>query len=502
LSRGLIALIAAALLLGLSARTAAGDDSLTVITPVKFNAPQFLSDRKHGKPAIGLTTFQIAGLNGASVKVRCHGCGRARHLRSKRKSKNVTQFSGAKWWVFGSNYVEVDAWRDGTFGRWARFAVKVISKPDKGQSLCYAVKKHGPFACLVKVRTGCLLSLTGHTGCPPNTIVDQPFVVPNAPAPDTTITGGPSGLVNDRTVTFTYTSSPGGSSFECQLDGDPSWRVCDGGQVQYSLADGPHNFSVRAVNSSGQPDPTPASRSWRSDTIPPHTHFTGGPVGAMQGGSATFTFSSTEGGSRFDCNFQLGGWTPCNGGRLTLSFAMGTYSLAVRAVDAAGNADPNPPTITWTRYPDEGTTTALDNQDAGFQGPPGGGTASGEGSVNGSYTTFPNNCSSPDPTGIEAADWTVSGLTSGNYDVYAFIPDRTAEGDAPTSASYSIFNGGQQFNTTIDQHAGAGMWVPLAQFTFLSGDAFVELTNDDGQTGTCVPKTFEADAVKFVYRNP
>lgn len=90
------------------------------------------------------------------------------------------------------------------------------------------------------------------------------------------ITSGPSGTVDSRTATFTFTSSEGGT-FVCTLDGDAG--SCGGntgapgpaepvsGSVTYTnLADGPHAFAVAVTDPSGNTGS--ASRSWTVDATP------------------------------------------------------------------------------------------------------------------------------------------------------------------------------------------------------------------------------------------
>ena len=81
-------------------------------------------------------------------------------------------------------------------------------------------------------------------------------------APDTTITGGPTGNNNPLTVTFTFASTEGGSTFECSLDGS-AFAACLSGQ-SITVVKGEHTFRVRAIDSAGNVDATPASRTWRS----------------------------------------------------------------------------------------------------------------------------------------------------------------------------------------------------------------------------------------------
>ena len=65
--------------------------------------------------------------------------------------------------------------------------------------------------------------------------------------------------------------------------------------------------------------------------------------------TARFKFSSNEPAS-FECRLDGGVWTPCDTDYvLSLSGVLpGEHRLAVRAVDAAGNADPAPPETTFT----------------------------------------------------------------------------------------------------------------------------------------------------------
>ena len=83
--------------------------------------------------------------------------------------------------------------------------------------------------------------------------------------PRTTITGGPSGVTNDPTPTFSFSSSEGGSSFECRFDSG-AFAPCSGPGATHTrstaLSDGSHTFSVRATDPAGNLDPTPASRAF------------------------------------------------------------------------------------------------------------------------------------------------------------------------------------------------------------------------------------------------
>jgi hypothetical protein len=90
------------------------------------------------------------------------------------------------------------------------------------------------------------------------------------PLPDTSIDSGPSGPTNDTTPSFTYSSPDSGASFQCRID-NGAFANCPASDytITPSLADGQHTFYVRAVDSSGHVDSTPASHSFNVDTVRP-----------------------------------------------------------------------------------------------------------------------------------------------------------------------------------------------------------------------------------------
>ena len=87
-----------------------------------------------------------------------------------------------------------------------------------------------------------------------------------AVTPQTTIDSGPSGETNDSTPTFTFHSSPAGSTFTCSIDtGTPNFAPCSGPGASHTpaspLPNGSYTFRVRATFAGGT-DPTPATSSF------------------------------------------------------------------------------------------------------------------------------------------------------------------------------------------------------------------------------------------------
>lgn len=84
---------------------------------------------------------------------------------------------------------------------------------------------------------------------------------PDTTAPDTTITGGPSGTTSNTSASFSFESSESGSSFQCRLDGK-AWAGCTSPKSYTKLSSGTHKFEVRAIDTAANMDTSPATRSW------------------------------------------------------------------------------------------------------------------------------------------------------------------------------------------------------------------------------------------------
>jgi hypothetical protein len=86
--------------------------------------------------------------------------------------------------------------------------------------------------------------------------------------PETTMDSGPSRTVRDGSAAFSFSSSESDATFECSL-GDSPFEICTSPKEYAGLADGPHTFKVRAIDTAGNVDTTPASRTWTVDTTKP-----------------------------------------------------------------------------------------------------------------------------------------------------------------------------------------------------------------------------------------
>jgi hypothetical protein len=194
----------------------------------------------------------------------------------------------------------------------------------------------------------------GKTGAVLTAIVTAP---PGGTPPETILSAAPTGLVRSRSASFTFSSSVAGVSFQCSLDGG-AFAPCTSPASYTGLTDGAHVFDVRAVDASGNVDPTPGHAAWSIDATAPSAVIAAGPRERTSAARATFWFSA-ERGARLDCSLDGGAFARCSSPARYSGLRAGRHTFRVRATDAAGNADPSPTRWTWTidRTPPRTTIT-------------------------------------------------------------------------------------------------------------------------------------------------
>jgi hypothetical protein len=72
------------------------------------------------------------------------------------------------------------------------------------------------------------------------------------------------GKITTTSIAFTFEGSDNAAvaGFECGLDGLPSYSCTNPISINDNLVAGNHTFQVRAIDTSGNIDPSPASFSW------------------------------------------------------------------------------------------------------------------------------------------------------------------------------------------------------------------------------------------------
>jgi len=160
--------------------------------------------------------------------------------------------------------------------------------------------------------------------------------------PDTILDSKPPAVSSSAAASFGFHSTEGGGGFLCSLDGALA-TGCTSPVSLSGLADGPHGFSVGAIDPAGNPDPSPASYSWTIDTAAP-----GAPTGPA---TTSVTSSRVDLAWTASPDADVASYQVLRDGYLigttsATSYADQsvagpiTYNYSVVAVDRAGNASP------------------------------------------------------------------------------------------------------------------------------------------------------------------
>jgi hypothetical protein len=168
------------------------------------------------------------------------------------------------------------------------------------------------------------------------------FTVDTAP-PETTISGGPTGAISDRTPTFTFSANETNASLECKLD-DDGYDTCGSPYTTAIQGDGQHTLSVRATDTAGNKDQTPAKRTFLVDGTAPQTTITAAPKARLKTrrrkAKVSLAFAANEPG-RFECSLDGTAFSACASPQ-TAMVGKGSHVWRVRAIDRVGNADGSP----------------------------------------------------------------------------------------------------------------------------------------------------------------
>jgi hypothetical protein len=272
-------------------------------------------------------------------------------------------------------------------------------------------------------------------------------------APNTTITASPSDPSPDTSPTFEFSSTEGGSTFACQLDGG-GYSACTSPKTYAGpVPDGSHTFEVRATDPAGNTDASPASYTWTIDTGAPDV--------------LTITASDPDSPAN-DNNPKIKG--TAEAGSTVKLYTNNTCSSAVAATGTA--ADFASPGLTVAVSDNSSTTfyaTATD--------------AAGNVSACSSGFTYVEDSTDPnDPTNVQSSDHTVSDPSNDDtitmtwtaatdpggsgVDGYAYVFNTTStptcdatkdlEEGVTTVTSGSLANGTHYFHIcTVDN---AGNW--------------------------------------------
>ncbi len=309
----------------------------------------------------------------------------------------------------------------------------------------------------------------------------------DATPPDTSIDTQPANPTNQTSASFTFTATET-ATFECDLDGG-EFAACTSPQAYTSLSAGSHTFQVRATDTAGNTDPTPASYTWTIDTTPPETTIDTHPANPSTSATASFTFSANE-TSTFECELDSGAFAACTSPQAYASLSAGSHTFQVRATDTAGNTDASPASFTWTvdTTPPE---TTIDTHPAN---PSTSATASFTFSAS-ETATF--RCQL-DAGGFSActSPKNYTGLADGSHTFQVRATD-TAGNTDPSPASFTWTIDTTPPDTSIDSHPANPTTLASATFTFSANEASTfECRLDGGSWAACSSPTTYTNLAK------
>lgn len=150
--------------------------------------------------------------------------------------------------------------------------------------------------------------------------------------PNTSLTSGPANPTSDLTATFVFTGTGGThplATFACKLD-TGAYEPCASPFTLTDLSVGVHTLLLRAIDSEGYVDSTPASYAWTVDA--PAPTITSSPAAMTTARTARFEFS---GGGGFQCSLAGMDFAACTSPQMYTELADGKHSFQVRAGSGA-----------------------------------------------------------------------------------------------------------------------------------------------------------------------
>ena len=177
-------------------------------------------------------------------------------------------------------------------------------------------------------------------------------------APTTTHTASPlpnaSGWNNTNvTVTLNAQDDEGGSGVkEIHYSATGAQviasTVVPGGSATVNIStEGTTTISYFATDNAGNQESPAKTLTVNIDKSSPETAISAGPSGYVRSTSASFSFSSSEAGSTFQCSRDGASFTACTSPKSYSSLSQGNHTFRVRATDPPGNTDASPASRSW-----------------------------------------------------------------------------------------------------------------------------------------------------------
>ena len=194
-----------------------------------------------------------------------------------------------------------------------------------------------------------------------------------APEPPTLTDSDPVPPANDNSPLIRG-AAEGGSTVRLYTASDCSGSVAaEGAAAAFGSAglavtvpdDATTTFRATATDAAGNTSPCSTnSIPYSEDSTAPETAIDSGPSGTTTDSTPTFSFSSNEPGSTFECRVDAAAFAPCSPPHTTEPLSTGGHTFEVRATDTAGNLEPGPAGRSFTVSPDSDGDGVPDAQDA------------------------------------------------------------------------------------------------------------------------------------------
>src|SRR6187200_2816128 len=284
-------------------------------------------------------------------------------------------------------------------------------------------------------------------------------------------------------------------------------------------ADGTYTIRVKATDNVSIAE-TPNSRSFTIDRAAPETTIDSNPSNPSASANASFSFSSTEGSSTFECKIDAGSYASCSSPKSYSSLAEGSHTFYVRATDGAGNTDGSAASYTWTVDTVAPSSTTSFPASAGVYNTNGWNAGCGTIGFCGTYSDATSGVQSVEISIRQGAGnywsagsfssasevWNTTTLAGGNwsytfpasnfpadgsYTIRVRATDNVSLVETPNSRSFTIDRAAP--NTTIDSNPSDPTTSTSASFTFSSteGGSTFECQIDGGGYSSCSsPKSY------------
>lgn len=301
-------------------------------------------------------------------------------------------------------------------------------------------------------------------------ITTYAWTVIDLTVPDTVIDTGPAAATGLSEATLDFHATEPLATFECSLNAEP-FAPC-ATPVQYNdLTPAEYTFAVRAIDPSGNVDPTPATHTW-TVVAPPVTTILTGPDSEINVRTATITFSADQAGATFECALDHGPFTACASPHTVNDLPDGDHRLAVRAINVYGIPTIEPELREWTVEAGPPETTIIS------------GPSPLTANTSATFTFSANEAGVTFECALDGAAFSecftphsVSGLAVGSHELLVRATDGAGNLEPnPSSYTWTVLDSVPP-QTVIDSGPAAATTSTSATFTFSA--------NEPGVTFTC-----------------